>query len=116
MIDARWIRITSCDDIPAREGRVAIVGDRAIAIFNTGDGRFFAVENRCPHRGGPLADGIVAGDTVVCPLHAWKVNLQTGSVDQPATPAACVRAYRTRIEAGIVLVELPPAAAADEAA
>lgn len=116
MIDARWIRMTRCDDVPPREGRVAFVGDRAIAIFNTGDGRFLAVDNRCPHRGGPLADGIVAGETVVCPLHAWKISLRTGSVEQPAEPRACVRAYRTRVEAGIVLVELPSAAAADEAA
>ena len=110
MSDARWIRITACDNIPPREGRTAVVGDREIAIFNVGDG-FLAVDNRCPHRGGPLADGIVAGGAVVCPLHAWKIDLQTGSVERPAGLEACVQSYPTRVEGGIVLIELPAAAA-----
>jgi nitrite reductase (NADH) small subunit len=113
MNHTRWIRITACDDIPVREGRAAIVGDREIAIFNVG-GEFLAVDNRCPHRGGPLADGIVAGGTVVCPLHAWKIDLRTGSVGRPASVQTCVRSYPTRVEAGIVMVELPCAAAIAE--
>jgi phenylpropionate dioxygenase-like ring-hydroxylating dioxygenase large terminal subunit len=67
----RWTRIALSRDIPLREGRAVKVGDREIAIFNLGD-RFLAVDNRCPHKGGPLADGIVSGAAVVCPLHAWK--------------------------------------------
>jgi nitrite reductase (NADH) small subunit len=110
MNDARWVRITACDSIPPREGRAAVVGDHEIAIFNLGDG-FLAVDNRCPHRGGPLADGIVAGGAVVCPLHAWKINLHTGSVERPAGLEGCVRSYPTRVESGIVLIELPAAAA-----
>lgn len=102
----RWIRITGCDNIPPREGRAAIVGDREIAIFNLGD-RFLAVDNRCPHQGGPLCDGIVAGNTVVCPLHAWKVSLETGAVQRPEGVATCVPTYATRVEAGVVLIELP---------
>lgn len=102
----RWVRVTACDNIPAREGRAAILAGREIAIFNLGD-RFLAVDNRCPHRGGPLCDGIVAGSAVVCPLHAWKVGLETGAVERPAGASACVRTYATRVEAGIVLVELP---------
>ena len=58
-------------------------------IFNLGD-RFLATDNRCPHKGGPLCDGIVAGDSVVCPLHAWKVRLDTGTVERPASKDACV--------------------------
>jgi nitrite reductase (NADH) small subunit len=69
--------------------------------------RFLAVDNRCPHRGGPLCDGIVAGRAVVCPLHAWKVELDTGAVERPAEAAACVRTYATRIERGVVLLEVP---------
>ena len=102
----RWIPVTACDNILLREGRAARVGDREIAIFNFGD-RFLAVDNRCPHKGGPLADGIVAGDRVVCPLHGWKVSLETGAVERPATASACVRTYPTRVEEGVVLVELP---------
>ena len=82
-----------------------IVGTREIALFNLGD-RFLATENRCPHRGGPLCDGIVTGTAVVCPLHAWKINLETGGVDRPAGSDACVRTYPTRVEDGVVLIDV----------
>ena len=106
MSDRRWIRVTACENIPAKEGRAALVGDREIALFNLGD-RFLAVDNHCPHEGGPLCDGIVTGASVVCPLHAWKVNLETGAVVRPANVDRCTRTYPTRVEAGIVLIELP---------
>lgn len=100
-----WVRIAYCRDIPLREGRAVRVGSREIAIFNLGD-RFLAVENRCPHKGGPLADGIVSGATVVCPLHAWKMSLETGrGVNGPST-SSCVETFRTRVESGIVLLEM----------
>ena len=105
--DKRWMRITECSNIPAREGRTTTVGDRDIAIFNLGD-RFLAVDNRCPHRGGPLGDGIIAGDSVVCPLHAWKICLETGTVQRPAATAACVQTYETRVAGGVILIALPP--------
>lgn len=102
----KWIRITQCRNIPLREGRPVKAGGREIAIFNLGD-RFLAVDNRCPHKGGPLSDGIVSGATVVCPLHAWKVNLETGTaVNQTSTPP-CIDTFRTRVEDGVVLLELP---------
>ena len=108
MTDRRWVRVTACVNVPPREGRAVTVGDREIALFNLGD-RFLAVGNQCPHRGGPLSDGIVTGAAVVCPLHAWKVNLETGGVERPAADAngSCVPVYCTRIEAGVLLVELP---------
>ncbi len=99
-----WIRIATRDNIPPREGRVATVGDRQIAIFNLGD-RFLALDNRCPHEGGPLCDGIVAGDAVVCPLHAWRVNLETGAVSRPADHAECVRTYATRVDGDVISIE-----------
>jgi nitrite reductase (NADH) small subunit len=102
----RWFRATSCDNIPLREGRAVAFGHRELAIFNLGD-RFLATDNRCPHQGGPLCDGIVAGDAVVCPLHAWKVRLDTGVVERPAAQTLCVETYATRVEQGVVLVELP---------
>jgi nitrite reductase (NADH) small subunit len=106
MNDRRWIRISDCGSIPPREGRTVLVGDREVAIFNVGD-RFLAVDGRCPHKGGPLADGIVAGDTVVCPLHAWKIDLACGDVVRPGQVNACVRRYPTRVEDGVLLLELP---------
>ena len=100
----QWIRITNCENIPLREGRSVKVGGHDIAVFNFGD-RFLAVENRCPHNGGPLADGIVSGTTVVCPLHAWKVDLECGEVRKPSDAAACVRTFRTCVEEGVVLLQ-----------
>ena len=98
----KWIRITSVENIPLREGRSVEVGDKKIAIFNLGH-CFLAVENRCPHAGGPLADGIVSGDSVVCPLHGWRVCLLSGRVTKPQE-TACVEAYPTRVENGVVEV------------
>jgi nitrite reductase (NADH) small subunit len=100
-----WIRIATCESIPPREGRAAVIGGKQIAIFNLGD-RFLAVDNQCPHQSGPLCDGIVAGDAVVCPLHAWKVNLETGAVARPADQSACVRTYETRVDEGVVSINL----------
>jgi nitrite reductase (NADH) small subunit len=100
----RWIRVAPCESIPPREGRAALVAGREIAIFNLGD-RFLAVDNQCPHQSGPLCDGIIAGEAVVCPLHAWKVNLETGAVARPADHDECVRTYPTRVDAGVVSIE-----------
>src|SRR5262245_53106870 len=99
-----WVRVTDRRNIPHREGRSAMLGDREIALFNLGD-RFLAVDNRCPHRGGPLCDGIVSGAAVVCPLHAWKIDLESGIVQRPAASEACIRRYPTRLEGDVVLVE-----------
>lgn len=105
-----WVRVAGVEAIPLREGRSVRLGAHEIAIFNLGD-RFLAVANRCPHQGGPLADGIVAGGTVVCPLHSWKVCLESGAVRKPDV-AACVPTYPTRIEDGVVFVGLGTSEAA----
>lgn len=99
-----WIRIAGTEEIPLREGRAVQLGGEEVAIFNLG-ARFLAVSNRCPHRGGPLADGIVAGESVVCPLHAWKVCLASGEVRRPQEQDACVRTFPVRVIDGIVHVQ-----------
>lgn len=105
MTDCHWIRIAPAADLPPREGRAVQLGPRQIAIFNFGD-RFFAADNRCPHKGGPLCDGIVTGHAVVCPLHAWKVNLETGEVQRPAAANQCVQTYPTRVHDGVLQIDL----------
>lgn len=105
MNEHQWIRITSCENIPQREGRAVTVAGREIAIFNLGD-RFLATDNRCPHKGGPLSDGIVTGASVVCPLHAWKVNLDTGTVERPVAAAGCIATYPTCVQDGVVVIGL----------
>lgn len=103
-----WMRITNCGNIPLHEGRAVRIGNREFAIFNLGD-RFLAVDNRCPHQGGPLSDGIVSGKSVVCPLHAWKVDLEDGTVQRPADIPECVQTFPTRIENGVILLEVSEA-------
>jgi len=107
-----WIRITPAGTIPPREGRSVRVGSLSVAIFNTGE-KFIAVENRCPHGGGPIADGIVGGSTVTCPMHNWRICLETGRVAKPCeTSAPPVRTFETKVEDGIVLLALDIAQAA----
>ena len=77
---SQWQYVTTTADVPVREGRRVRVGELELALFNLGD-RYLAVDNACPHRRGPLADGIVAGASVFCPLHAWKIALETGCVE-----------------------------------
>ena len=100
----KWIRVTQVENIPLREGRSVTIGGEEIAIFNLGD-RFVAVDNACPHRGGPLCDGIVSGTTVTCPLHGYKVCLETGKMLKPDL-AVRVDTYPVRVEDGVVLVKL----------
>ena len=109
MTESRWIYVTALENIPEREGRAVQIGDREIAIFNLGD-RLLATSNRCPHKGGPLCDGIVTGASVVCPLHAWKVNLEDGTVQRPASESPrCIETYPVRVDAGVIVVAVPPA-------
>ena len=116
MSDGRWIRVTVVGNIPPREGRAVLVGDRELALFNLGD-RFLATDPQCPHQGGPLCDGIVTGTSVVCPLHAWKVDLENGEVTRPAHGKGhCVGTYATKVDDGVVSVLLPATRAKEQAA
>ena len=99
-----WTRITHAENIPVREGRSVKIGDVDLAIFNL-EGRFLAIENQCPHQGGPLCDGIVSGTTVVCPLHGWRFDLETGAAVRATLPA-CLTIFPTRVEDGIVMVDV----------
>ena len=77
ILEKKWIPVTDKSAIPLREGRRVFYGGYEVALFNLGD-EFLAVDNHCPHKKGPLADGIVSGKAVFCPLHNWKINLETG--------------------------------------
>lgn len=102
----KWVQITPVENIPAREGRALQIGLLSLAIFNTGE-RYLAIENRCPHAGGPLADGIVGGTTVTCPLHNLRICLESGQLERPCgSEATAVRTFSTKIENGIVLLAL----------
>ncbi len=72
-----WVPAADIAAIPLKEGKRVIYKDYEIALFNLGD-TYLAIDNRCPHKAGPLADGIVSGRSVFCPLHNWKINLENG--------------------------------------
>ena len=98
------IVVCSLDELPEGIGRAFMVGMRSIAVFRTRAGTVHAVENKCPHRGGPLADGIVAGHQIVCPLHAWRFNLANGECRENAS--CSVQRFSVRTEHGQVLLKL----------
>lgn len=100
-----WIQITATENIPPREGRTVKIGALSIALFNTGE-KFLAVENRCPHKGGPLADGIVGGTTVTCPLHNWRICLETGEVSKPCEAGIpAITQFPVRVEEGLIYLQ-----------
>jgi nitrite reductase (NADH) small subunit len=118
MSEGRWIKVTTVANVPPREVLAVLVGGVELALFNLGAAdRFLATDARCPHEGGPLCDGIVTGTSVVCPLHAWKVDLESGAVTRPTHGKGhCVTTYATRVEDGVVSVCLPAVPARVEAA
>jgi len=73
-----WTDVGAVTDIPLRGARRVPTRDGDVAIFRTGDGQVFALKDRCPHKGGPLSNGIVHGHAVACPLHNWQISLATG--------------------------------------
>jgi len=81
---AERVRVGSVAELSALGCMLISGAGHSIAVF-AHDGRFFAVDNRCPHKGGPLAEGMLAGDAVVCPLHAFRFEFATGECDQPGT-------------------------------
>jgi nitrite reductase (NADH) small subunit len=106
---ALWIDAGPLTAIPARGARVLDTSDGPIALFRTSDDCVYALRDRCPHRGGPLSQGIVHGACVTCPLHDWVIELPTGTARAPDEGA--VEAFAVRIEHGRVFVELASEAA-----
>ena len=101
-----WIDITALEDIPRLGSRTLETDTLKIAVFRTSTDQVFAVRDACPHKQGPLSQGIVAGNTVTCPLHNWKIDLATGEVLGP--DEGCVNTFPARVEKGRVLLSLPP--------
>lgn len=101
-----WLTVCALDDIPTAGSRVVRrAGHPDIAVFRTTDNHVFALEDRCPHKGGALSQGIVCGNKVACPLHNWNIALETGCALAP--DEGSTRTYAVKIEAGVVLLDLP---------
>lgn len=73
-----WTEIGSLNDIPRRGARCVMTPEGRIAVFRTADDKVFAIDDKCPHKGGPLSQGIVHGSSVTCPLHNWVISLESG--------------------------------------
>lgn len=91
----RWLRIGRVDDVPHLEGRSVLVGERRVAVFRLPDG-WAAIDHACPHRGGPLSDGIVTEHCVTCPLHGQRFSLLTGERQDADGPGVQTHEVRER--------------------
>ena len=102
-----WVEIGRLDDIPRRGARRVIRPDGApdVAVFRTGEDEIFALIDRCPHRGGPLSEGIVQGRAVACPLHGWVIELDSGRAEAP--DEGCTGTVAVRRDGDRILLLLP---------
>ena len=99
-----WTKVCPLTDIPKLGSRLVRTEKVDIGVFRTEDDRVFALNNSCPHKGGPLSQGIVYGDKVACPLHSWKISLVDGKAEDPDVgQTAC---YAVKVEDGMVYLEV----------
>jgi nitrite reductase (NADH) small subunit len=101
---SEWIDIGTLADIPQQGARVVRMKDGDIAVFRTLDDEVFALRDQCPHKGGPLSQGIVHGKRVACPLHDWKIHLDTGLAVAP--DEGCAASFPVEIRHGRVFLML----------
>lgn len=110
----KWITVGCLDDIPPLGARIVQMPGLDIALFRAADGRIFALEDRCPHRNGPLSQGMVHGTRVTCPLHDWRIDLDSGEAVAP--DQGCVRTFPVRVGDGVIELDIGPAALGASAA
>lgn len=97
------VKVATTADIPAGEGRVVEAGAKTLALFNV-EGKYYALDNTCLHRGGPLGEGDLDGRVVTCPWHGWRWDVTTGAnVNNPAVAVAC---FPVTVEEGAIFVEI----------
>ncbi len=96
------VHLGAVDDIPVGQGLCFVVQGEEIAVFRFRDGKIFAIENKCPHRQGPLSEGVIGDGQVICPLHGHKFDLMTG---QGKEPKECVRTYKICEDQGQMMLE-----------
>jgi nitrite reductase (NADH) small subunit len=92
----RWVDICEISDIPRLGSRVVEAPSGRIAIFRADKDQLFALDDRCPHKGGPLSQGIVHGTSVACPLHNWQIALDSGEAKSP--DKGCTRHHKVKLE------------------
>ncbi len=98
-----FVDIGALADIPVQGARLVRTAQGCIAVFRTADDRVFALDDRCPHKGGPLSEVIVHGSSVTCPLHNWVFDMNTGQAT--GADKGQVGTYATRVEKGRILID-----------
>lgn len=97
---SNWTQIAKLEDIPRLGARVVRTDTMDIAVFRTATDQVFALKDSCPHKGGPLSQGIVHGASVTCPLHNWKIDLASG--EALGADEGCTHKYPVKVENGVV--------------
>lgn len=100
---SNWIEIGALKDIPRLGSRVVRTAGGNIAVFRTESDEVFALDDRCPHKGGPLSQGIVHGKRVTCPLHSWVIDLESGEAIAP--DSGCAHRLEVRVAHGELFLE-----------
>ncbi|MDC0738804.1 nitrite reductase small subunit NirD [Cognatishimia sp. SS12] len=98
-----WLDIGAIDDIPLRGARVVKTALGCVAVFRTDDNEVFATSDRCPHKGGPLSEGIVHGRKVTCPLHNWVFSLESGEAQ--GADEGQIATFAAKVEQGRILLD-----------
>lgn len=101
---SNWVKLAVLDEIPPLGARVVRGANVNIAVFRTSRNEVYAIGDACPHQGGPLSQGMVAGDEVTCPLHGMRICLADGKAVAP--DEGCVATYPVKVEDGIVYLQL----------
>jgi nitrite reductase (NADH) small subunit len=104
-METEWLDIGTLSDIPVRGARVVKTARGDIAVFRTVDDQVFALDDKCPHKGGPLSQGIVQGESVTCPLHNWTISLKTGEAQ--GADQGCARTITVRLQDERILLSWP---------
>ena len=101
---SNWIEVGTIDDIPRLGARVIKTAAGNIGVFRTAENKVFALKDECPHKGGPLSQGIVHGEKVTCPLHNWNIELASGEAVAP--DEGCTASYPIKEEGGMIYLSL----------
>lgn len=103
-MNATWLDIGGETEVPVRGARRFMINDTPVGVFRTGDGAVFALVDQCPHKKGPLSEGIVHGRAVACPLHNWVISLENGQAQ--GADSGCTPMLPVRVEGARLLVDV----------
>ncbi len=99
-----WKKVCPLDEIPRLGSRQVNSASGTIAVFRTAEDEVFALRDKCPHKGGALSQGLVAGKVVTCPMHSWKIQFENGEAVAP--DKGCAKVYPAKVEGGLVWIAL----------